>query len=91
MDESTRQRIIIALEEKTVSGSLACPISLDQTSWTIQANSTLLPVVDEPGQSVKPGAPAYPLAVVMCNHCGYTFLVNLIALGIMNEEGALVS
>ncbi len=77
--------ILSALREKLGEGSLVCPISGPQTTWSVQRQTTVLPALDSPLDSVFLNNASFPFAVVTCDHCGYTFLVNLIKLGLAEQ------
>ena len=85
MDSATHQIIIQAIQGKLGSRTLVCPISGEDATWDVLTYSTLLPAVDQPGASVSLGAPAFPLAVLMCKDCGYFMLINLIGLGVAEQ------
>ena len=79
-----QDRIIAALVEKMGDGgTFDCPIT-GPTTWTVGGYTTALPALEDPVQSPTQHSPRIPLAVVMCDCCGYTFFVNLVLLGLMN-------
>lgn len=81
------QLVIEALAKKLGDNSLICPLSHDN-NWEVQGYFAAVPAVgsfprglqEVPGQS-------YPLAVLVCETCGFTFFVNLITLGIADQLG----
>ena len=92
MDKAKHQLIIQAINEKLGPRKLVCPISGDGATWEVLTNSTLLPVIEVPGDPPPFGHyPTFPLAVLMCKDCGYFMLINLIVLGVAEELDIPVS
>ena len=82
-----QDHIIAALAEKMGDRrGLVCPIS-GPTTWTVGEYTTVLPAIKDSAKSSIQHARKIPLAVVMCDHCGYTFFVNLMLLGLAREFG----
>lgn len=83
--------VIEALAEKLGENSLVCPLSHD-SNWEVQGYFAALPAVESFPQDLR-GLPSqsYPLAVLLCKTCGFTFFVNLITLGIADQVGIEVS
>ena len=87
MDSAQHQRIIDAIKRKIGDRELVCPISGHTDAWGVDTSSAALPAVDRPGTFVPPGGPVFPVAVIICEECGYTFLMNLVRLGVADESG----
>ena len=87
MEASKHERIVSAINEKLGSRKLMCPISGDQSSWIVNTSTTSVPAITNPSGPVRPNSPTFPLAVLICQHCGYTLFVNLIQLGLAAELG----
>ena len=90
MKPTQHQRIVAAINEKIGERKLVCPVSGHTNSWEVSISSGDLPAVESPGTSAVPGGPAFPLAVVFCKECGYTFFMNLVTLGLAEELGIRV-
>ena len=91
MDAEQQRLITNAIAQKLGARTLICPISGPDATWAIQRQSTTLPALDQPGDAPSMRGPAYPLAIVVCEDCGYSFLVNLIKLGLADELGIVVA
>ena len=91
MDAALHQRIIEAISRKIGDRKLVCPISGHTDSWGVDVHSTALPVANDPGIFIPPGGPVFPMAVIICEECGYTFLMNLVRLGLASELGVEAS
>ena len=87
MDSALHQSIIEAISQKIGDRKLVCPISGHTESWGVDINRAALPVANEPGVFAPPGGPFFPVAVIVCEECGYTFLMNLLKLGLADELG----
>ena len=87
MDAAYHQRIVEAINKKIGYRKLECPISGHTDAWAVNVSSASLPAVDVPGEVALPGGPAIPVAVVVCQGCGYTFFMSLVALGVAEEHG----
>ena len=44
-----------------------------------------MPALDGPDESPLDAKTGFPLAVVTCTDCGFTYLVNLITLGVATD------
>ena len=87
-DPKKRTEIITsALNEKLGERKLECPISGDKAIWEVHINTTVVPAMTDPSVAPRVIDRSYPLAVVMCKHCGYTILINLIVLGLAEQLG----
>lgn len=82
MDSAQHRQIIDAIKRKIGDRELVCPVSGHTDAWGVDTSSAALPAVDKPGAFVPPGGPVFPVAVIICEECGYTFLMNLVRLGI---------
>lgn len=91
MDAVLHQRIIEAINRKIGDRKMVCPISGHTDSWGVDVNGAALPVANEPGVFVSPGGTVFPVAVIVCEECGYTFLMNLLKLGLADEISVGVS
>jgi hypothetical protein len=89
---TNRSNIILdAINKKLGSRTLVCPISGDHSSWEIGEYSTAVPAIETPGENPVSSSRSYPLAVVICQECGYSFFVNLIILGVADDIGIPVA
>jgi hypothetical protein len=87
MNITQHQKIVEAINKKVGDRKLECPISGHTDSWGVNISSASLPAVDVPGAYAVPGGPVFPVAVVVCQECGYTFFMNLVQLGLAEELG----
>ena len=78
--------ILNAIESKLGDRALVCPISGDRVNWWVQEDIVVIPSA-RPSDPIVPSGGAYSMAVVVCSHCGYTFFVNLVVLGIAEQLG----
>lgn len=85
MTATQHQRIVEAINNKLGDRKLECPISGHTDSWGVNITSASLPAVDVPGSYAPPGGPVIPVAVVICQECGYTFFMSLVTLGLAEE------
>ncbi len=83
-DVKQRNEIILRAIEGKMERSLDCPLH-GATTWSVQEQTTALPALDDPRMPPYFHAQSFPLAVVICDRCGYTFFVNLIRLGLAEE------
>ena len=60
-----------------------CP-RCDHNGWTITGIVPL--ALRDPGQGLLVGGSNLPTAAVVCNNCGLTELVNLVAAGVVGDE-----
>lgn len=81
--------VIKALTEKLGSAKLICPLSQD-SNWEVQYSFAAVPAFNSYPPPPVPEK-SFPLAVLVCKTCGYTFFVNLITLGLADQLGLPVS
>ena len=75
-----------SLSEHATPDAVKCPLSGD-SNWSIFSGGLVfLRVVDNPATG-DPADSVVPLALVTCNTCGYTWLVNVVQLGLRSELG----
>jgi ribosomal protein S27AE len=78
------QRKFISDRINTVwKGKRECPICNPTTVWGI---GTIVEVREFNEGDHCPGAAITPLIQVQCNNCGYTVLLNAIALGVVDRD-----
>ena len=87
MDSALHQNIIDSIRRRIGDRELVCPVSGHTDSWGVDVNSAALPVANDPGALLPLGGPYFPVAVIVCEECGYTFLMNLVKLGLAEERG----
>lgn len=87
MNAELHQHIIEAIRRKIGDRKLVCPVSGHTEAWGVDINSAALPVANEPGSLVAAQNGVFPVAVIVCEECGYTFLMNLLKLGLADELG----
>ena len=85
------QRIIDAILEKLEERRLLCPISGDKSDWEVDAAMSALPGLETFEDSPLDSTTSFPVAVLICKHCGYTMLMNLFKLGVAEELGLSVT
>lgn len=78
--------VVEAINEKLESRELRCPIS-GSINWEVSLSGTTLPAIDLSLIPEGDSNSVFPMAVVTCKDCGYTFFVNLVALGLAEELG----
>ena len=83
-DVKQRNDTILRAINAKISRPLDCPLH-GETTWSVQEQTTALPALDDPRAPVYFPTQSFPVAVVICDTCGYTFLVNLIKLGLAEE------
>ena len=79
--------ILNAVNAKLRPRRLVCPISGDG-NWQVERYYGLLYSSDGAGTS-QSRSHSFPLAVLTCQTCGYTSLVNLVKLGLASHFGIL--
>ena len=77
--------VIRALTEKLGSKKLLCPL-FHNSHWEVQHFFAAVPAFDLFPPPPVPDK-SFPLAVLVCNTCGFTFFVNLKTLGVAEEIG----
>ena len=82
--------ILKAIESKLGDRTMTCPISGEEVTWWVQEDIVVIPSA-RLSDSIVPSGGAYSMAVVVCSHCGYTFFVNLVVLGIAEQLGLEVA
>ena len=85
LTEAQQRAIVSALERKSGGHRIECPITRD-SDWGVQNRLANIPATDAATESGF-GDAAFPTAVLVCNTCGYTLLLNLFVLGIAEEFG----
>lgn len=87
MPEPDQDRVnaILAHLERVWTASRACPVCRNER-WTVpnDANRFALVEINATGQMHLRGR-AFPVVPVTCAQCGYTILLNAIALGVIEE------
>ncbi len=91
MDPALHRSIIEAINRKIGDRKMVCPVSGHTDSWGVDVNGAALPVANDPGAFVPSGGTVFPVAVIVCEECGYTFLMNLLKLGLADEIGVEAS
>lgn len=81
----TQEEIIKKLTEKVNNQPIKCSIC-NKSNFTILDKFINQPVMDEISGNFIIGGPSLPMAVLVCNHCGNTYFVNLSVLGLINES-----
>jgi hypothetical protein len=81
-DAYTRM-VIDAIRSKIGGRELTCPVSQD-SQWEVQEYQGVLPATDQHNdpQALTEMSLSFPLAVLMCETCGYSMMFNLFALGL---------
>ena len=89
MNSGHREIIMNRILEKLGDRRLVCPISGPEATWSIHPRTASVYAAENPSEIPIPSvsSQAYPLAVIICEDCGYTILVNLIKLGVASELG----
>ncbi len=85
LNENQQLAIINALTVKSRGNLVHCPISGD-SNWQVQNQLAHIPATDDPTASVLRDR-VFPCAVLVCQTCGYTVLLNLFVLGLADEFG----
>ena len=82
--------VIEAIESKMGNVQLQCPVSQD-ANWIVQEFPAVLPAADAFGarQPLMEMRVSYPMAMVICQTCGYTMMFNLFALGVAEDIGLI--
>ena len=87
MKADHRSRVIEAIVEKLGPRKLVCPISGENSTWEVHRYLSSHPALEYPAQNPQQAGTLFPIAVLMCQDCGYTIFVNLIQLGLADELG----
>lgn len=85
MKNDTNAIILDALRKKLGDKKLQCPISGGDVEWEVQRRVSSMPALDSPNQSPLDATTGFPLAVLTCSDCGFTFFVNLVTLGVATD------
>jgi hypothetical protein len=75
------RRIEIRLEEVALHGGKTCELCGQFASFRISDGFVFLPREDLVDQLAVAGT-GYPLVLLTCNHCGNTYFVNMLVLGL---------
>ena len=78
LTDSQQDAILNALEN-VMKGPIVCPLSKD-SDWQVQNHLAMIPATDD--ATVALSGTSFPTAVLLCQNCGYTLLVNLYSLGL---------
>jgi hypothetical protein len=81
--QEIRERISNLLNEKT-GGEKPCVVC-GRTAWVISDLYIRSPATRDPNNFNYSGT-GFPLQPIICAHCGNTHLINLLVLGIKNED-----
>ena len=87
MQPDHRRRIYEAIVEKLGPRKLVCPISGEDSTWEINRYLSAHPALEHPTQFQLQATASFPVAVLMCQDCGYSLFINLIQLGLADELG----
>ena len=80
------EALTAALNREAHDRQIVCPVSGD-TNWIVFSGGlTFLEIVGDP-KTGRRAEQVQPMAVVNCGTCGYTWLVNILLLGLKNELG----
>jgi hypothetical protein len=83
------ERISKLLMEK--SGGAAKPCSVcGQIQWMVADKYVRFHATRDPNQFSTESGIGFPIQPVICGHCGNTHFINLLVLGIPNEELASI-
>ena len=82
--------VIEAIERKMGQGRLRCPVCED-VNWAVQEFPAILPATNAFGvrQPLMEMRLSYPMAMVICQTCGYSMMFNLFALGVGEDIGMI--
>ena len=75
--------ILRAIKSKLGKRALQCPISGEKANWQVENEIVSIRAVQLLPESPSKGT--YPMATVICLHCGYTFFINLFVLGVAEQ------
>lgn len=80
--------VVDAIQSKMGGNVLTCPVSGD-AQWNLQEFQGALPATDQfhDVQALTEMSRSFPLAVLVCETCGYSMMFNLFALGVGEELG----
>lgn len=79
--------VVDAIQSKIGGNALICPVSGD-AQWNLQEFQGVLPATDfHDVQALTEMRRSFPLAVLVCETCGYSMMFNLFALGVGEELG----
>lgn len=87
MEEDHRRRIVEAIVAKLGPRKLVCPISGENSTWEVHRYLSSHPALEHPGVHPFQSGSSFPVAVLMCQDCGYSLFINLIQLGLAEELG----
>ena len=85
LTEEQQLAVVKALRGKIGGRTLKCPIS-DDSRWQVQSELAAIPATDDLSNNAITGT-RFPTAVVVCQTCGYTILLNIFSLGLADEFG----
>ena len=80
------QEVIAAIAGNVGERELACTVCRN-SGWDVQLYHGSLPAIDPSGEDFGRYAASFPMAVVVCETCGYTMMFNLFRLGIAERLG----
>lgn len=80
--EESRALIIDVLAKR--GAPKACPLCQTQIGWTISEGFVTLLVHDDPLKIQMASGKGLPCAVLLCDNCGNTHLINLVKLGLQD-------
>ena len=86
--DSFTRVVVDAIQSKIGGRALTCPVSQD-SRWEVQKYQGVLPATDQ-SDGVRPLTEmnrSFPLAVLVCETCGYSMMFNLFALGVGEDLG----
>ena len=81
--ESYTRMVVDAIQDKIGGHVLRCPVCQD-TDWSVQEYLGVLPATDrfDDVQPLNDMSISFPLALLVCETCGYSMMFNLFALGV---------
>jgi hypothetical protein len=86
--DSYTSMVVDAIQDKIGGRVLTCPVSLD-SEWEVQEYRGVL-LATKQSDDLQPLTEmnvSFPLAVLVCETCGYSMMFNLFSLGVADELG----
>ena len=86
--DSYTSMVVDAIQDKIGGRVLTCPVSLD-SDWEVQEYRGVLLATNQSNdlQPLSEMNVSFPLAVLVCETCGYSMMFNLFSLGLADELG----
>jgi len=81
LTQEEKDNALARLKERGGDKSIVCTVCR-QTKW-IMGDHLVTPIIFRQGGFFMGGGAAYPVIMLVCNHCGHTLYINAVMMGLV--------